>query len=325
VVALLGALASTVWMAVLVSPTGDPSRAYLGSDSHAMGLLVGVALGASDAGAAGHRGASHSLCVAIVAGIACAAMARRLGWPVLRTMRAFDGNTYGCTTAVSAPRWAARGHGRRCCRRLAGADAECTVAAGRVASIGSTGGWRCGCSYRRAPVSTAALFVVRSAWPIVRAEPRIALPSGRFGSERWRNAAAAARLVYFAVITAVAVVLVAVAAPRFRPRSSTAAAAQRHTPSTVPRPIRALRADIRQLPAPSSASAAHTAQELHITVGGDAPGRGVVPADHESQGEVGEGVRRVAAHGGPRPARPCGGRASTAMGHPRSADDRGAW
>jgi peptidoglycan/LPS O-acetylase OafA/YrhL len=44
-VALLGAVASTVWMGVLVSPTGDPSRAYLGSDSHAMGLLVGVALG----------------------------------------------------------------------------------------------------------------------------------------------------------------------------------------------------------------------------------------------------------------------------------------
>ena len=45
VIALAGAAASTVWMGVLVSPTGDPSRAYLGSDSHAMGLLVGVALG----------------------------------------------------------------------------------------------------------------------------------------------------------------------------------------------------------------------------------------------------------------------------------------
>jgi peptidoglycan/LPS O-acetylase OafA/YrhL len=44
-VALGGAVASTIWMAVLVSPHGDPSRAYLGSDSHAMGLLVGVALG----------------------------------------------------------------------------------------------------------------------------------------------------------------------------------------------------------------------------------------------------------------------------------------
>jgi len=45
VVALLGAVASTLWMSVLVAPGGDPSRAYLGSDSHAMGLLVGVALG----------------------------------------------------------------------------------------------------------------------------------------------------------------------------------------------------------------------------------------------------------------------------------------
>jgi inner membrane protein len=47
--------------------------------------VLGVALGASDVGAAGHRGASHSLCVAIVAGILCALLARRLGWPVLRT------------------------------------------------------------------------------------------------------------------------------------------------------------------------------------------------------------------------------------------------
>jgi peptidoglycan/LPS O-acetylase OafA/YrhL len=44
-VALLGAVASTVWMGLLVAPSADPSRAYLGSDSHAMGLLVGVALG----------------------------------------------------------------------------------------------------------------------------------------------------------------------------------------------------------------------------------------------------------------------------------------
>jgi peptidoglycan/LPS O-acetylase OafA/YrhL len=43
--ALVGAVASTMWMGVLVVPTADPSRAYLGSDSHAMGLLVGVALG----------------------------------------------------------------------------------------------------------------------------------------------------------------------------------------------------------------------------------------------------------------------------------------
>ncbi|HEV7526502.1 MAG TPA: acyltransferase [Acidimicrobiia bacterium] len=44
-IAAAGAVASTAWMAVLVTPGADPSRAYLGSDSHAMGLLVGVALG----------------------------------------------------------------------------------------------------------------------------------------------------------------------------------------------------------------------------------------------------------------------------------------
>ena len=49
--ALVGAVASTVWMAVLFSPGGDPTRAYLGTDSHAMGLLVGVAIGVI----AGHR------------------------------------------------------------------------------------------------------------------------------------------------------------------------------------------------------------------------------------------------------------------------------
>jgi peptidoglycan/LPS O-acetylase OafA/YrhL len=44
-ISLAGAIASTVWMAKLVASHGDPSRAYWGSDSHAMGLLVGVALG----------------------------------------------------------------------------------------------------------------------------------------------------------------------------------------------------------------------------------------------------------------------------------------
>jgi peptidoglycan/LPS O-acetylase OafA/YrhL len=43
--ALVGAVASTIWMGVLFSPGGDPTRAYLGTDTHAMGLLVGVAIG----------------------------------------------------------------------------------------------------------------------------------------------------------------------------------------------------------------------------------------------------------------------------------------
>ena len=48
-VAVAGALASTAWMAFLAITNGypqeaDPSRAYFGSDSHIMGLLLGAAL-----------------------------------------------------------------------------------------------------------------------------------------------------------------------------------------------------------------------------------------------------------------------------------------
>jgi len=48
-VALFGALASTVWMFMIATSQGmpeftDPSRAYFGADSHAMGLLIGAAL-----------------------------------------------------------------------------------------------------------------------------------------------------------------------------------------------------------------------------------------------------------------------------------------
>jgi inner membrane protein len=44
-----------------------------------------VALGACDAGFCGHRGASHSFPAAIAIGILGALIARRLGWPAIRT------------------------------------------------------------------------------------------------------------------------------------------------------------------------------------------------------------------------------------------------
>jgi inner membrane protein len=47
--------------------------------------VVAVALGAHDGGVLGHRGASHSLCAALAMGLICALLARRLGWPALRT------------------------------------------------------------------------------------------------------------------------------------------------------------------------------------------------------------------------------------------------
>jgi inner membrane protein len=44
-----------------------------------------VALGASETGPFGHRGALHSLTMACAAGVFCAVAARRWRWPVLRT------------------------------------------------------------------------------------------------------------------------------------------------------------------------------------------------------------------------------------------------
>jgi len=47
--------------------------------------MILVGLGAADHGTVGHRGASHSLVLAVVAGVICALAARKLRWPVLRT------------------------------------------------------------------------------------------------------------------------------------------------------------------------------------------------------------------------------------------------
>jgi inner membrane protein len=47
--------------------------------------MILVGLGVADHGPVGHRGASHSLLLAVVAGIVCGLAARKLGWPALRT------------------------------------------------------------------------------------------------------------------------------------------------------------------------------------------------------------------------------------------------
>jgi len=47
--------------------------------------VVLVALGAADGGAIGHRGASHSLGMALFMALVAAVAARRFGWPPLRT------------------------------------------------------------------------------------------------------------------------------------------------------------------------------------------------------------------------------------------------
>ncbi len=55
VVSVLGALASTAWMARLFTPGADPTRLYYGTDTHAMTLLTGAALAAALALVAGRR------------------------------------------------------------------------------------------------------------------------------------------------------------------------------------------------------------------------------------------------------------------------------
>ena len=47
--------------------------------------VLGVACGPPDNGALGHRGASHSLITALAIGLLSALVARRFGWPVVRT------------------------------------------------------------------------------------------------------------------------------------------------------------------------------------------------------------------------------------------------
>jgi peptidoglycan/LPS O-acetylase OafA/YrhL len=94
-VALVCAAASTLWMGALVSPAEDPSRAYLGSDSHAMGLLIGVALGilaatGTEWGAWQRRfqaKGTASTCLTVLAIVALAG--------VLVTMRVADARTFG--------------------------------------------------------------------------------------------------------------------------------------------------------------------------------------------------------------------------------------
>jgi inner membrane protein len=47
--------------------------------------VLAVALGVPDASLGGHRGASHSFFMAALVGLATAALARRFGWPIVRS------------------------------------------------------------------------------------------------------------------------------------------------------------------------------------------------------------------------------------------------
>jgi peptidoglycan/LPS O-acetylase OafA/YrhL len=307
VIALLGAFASTVWMAVLVSPTGDPSRGYLGSDSHAMGLLVGVSLGVlAGAGRPWEIMSERLRSNAALARIASAAGVGAL-LAVLVTMLVVECNTdalyrggfhafsLACGVIVAV---VVMMPSTRVAQML---SATGLVAVGlrsyslylwhwpvRVFISPSTG------------LEGAGLFVVRTAVSVVLAEISYRLIERPFRvGVVARRAGSRGAVAYFAAIAAVAgVLVVTVAAPVALPASDlgrAAAAIQKHNrttqptgPTTTPAvaPLRV------QVFGDSTAlvfglSGAYHAQELHITVGGDARlGCGVVQSDHFSNGRV---------------------------------------
>jgi peptidoglycan/LPS O-acetylase OafA/YrhL len=60
-IAFIGAIGSTIWMAILAKPLHDPTTAYLATGAHSMGLLVGVALGVLAGAAPGWTTAASRL------------------------------------------------------------------------------------------------------------------------------------------------------------------------------------------------------------------------------------------------------------------------
>jgi peptidoglycan/LPS O-acetylase OafA/YrhL len=308
VVALVGALASTVWMAALVSPTGDPSRAYLGSDSHAMGLLVGVALGVLagagkswDAMAGRLRSSTTGSRVAGGAGLGALLV-------VLVTMFVLDGNAYSlyrggflvfsllCAAIVVVV------------VMLPDARVAQMLSAPWLVAVGlrsySLYLWHWPVRVFVSPTSGldgATLFIVRLVVSVVLAEISFRLVERPFrvGAVARRSGSRGAIFYFAAIAVAAAVLVTTVAAPVALPPSdlgSAAAAVQQHNratpptgstgPTVAPPPLRVLVfGDSTGLV--FGLSGAEHAQELHITVGGDARlGCGVVQVDHFSDGRV---------------------------------------
>jgi peptidoglycan/LPS O-acetylase OafA/YrhL len=289
-VALAGAAASTIWMAALYAPDRDPTRAYLGSDSHAMGLLAGVALGVLAAPTAAWEERTRRLRSGVPARVAGgAAMLALVG--VVATMRLADD------------------HSRGLYRGGFGAFAlACVVLVGVVATVPGAAltralgarplvavGLRSYSLYLwHWPVRVfvtpdgrfdgAWLFTVRLAVSVVLAELSFRLVERPFrtGVIARRTGSRGAVLYYAAFATAGIVLVSTVAAPKPLPERIIAdTPAGRDSAST--------RVDIF---GDSTAlvfgySGARHGEELDLTVGGDARlGCGVVLEDHLSRGRV---------------------------------------
>jgi hypothetical protein len=282
-----------VWMAALVSPTGDPSRAYLGSDSHAMGLFVGVALGVL-AGAGGPWEVmagyvrSNALVARAAAGLGAVALVA-----ILVVMRVANDHTFSlyrggffvfavaCAIVVAVV------------AMLPASPVARTLRVPWLVAVGlrsySLYLWHWPVYVFVSPhpgFDGVSLFVVRLVVSVVLAEVsyRLVERPFRVGAVAKRSGSRGA-VIYFAVAVVVAALLVStVAAPVALPPSDLAQAS-----ANTPAPPGALRVDLfgDSTGLVFGLSGAKHSQQLDLTVGGDARlGCGVVQDDHFSDGRV---------------------------------------
>ena len=297
VVALFAAVVSTVWMAVLVSPTNDPSRAYLGTGSHAMGLLVGVALGVL-AGTGGpwqvmasHLRSSPALARSAVT-IAVASLIA-----ILVVMRVASDHTYALYHGGFLVFALLCGAIVVVVVTLPGAEIAKMLRAPWLVAVGlrsySLYLWHWPVRVFVSPrpgLDDAELFFVRLVISVVLAEIsyRLIERPFRVGAVAKRSGSRGAVLYYSALTVVSVLLLVTFAAPVALPPSDLAQAAAQADANT-PAPAGALRVDLfgDSTALVFGLSGAMHSRELDVSVGGDARlGCGVVSDDHFSDGRV---------------------------------------
>jgi peptidoglycan/LPS O-acetylase OafA/YrhL len=292
-VAIGGAVASTAWMAALVSPTGDPSRAYLGSDSHAMSLLVGVALGVlAGAGGPWNSMAARLQSDAMLARVSAAVGAGSLVGVLVvmrftsdRTDALYRGGFLGfallCGAVVAVV------------ALLPAAPVAQTLQTRWLVAVGlrsySLYLWHWPVRVFVSPrpgLNGASLFVVRLVVSVALAEIsyRMVERPFRVGVVAKRSGNRGAVWFYATTAVAAAVLVSTVAAPVALPPSDLAQAA-----AQTPVPAGAVRVDLfgDSTGLVFGLSGATHARQLDLSVGGDARlGCGVVQDDHVSDGRV---------------------------------------
>jgi peptidoglycan/LPS O-acetylase OafA/YrhL len=293
-IALVGAVASTVWMGVLVSPTGDPSRGYLGSDSHAMGLLVGVALGVlagvgppweaftawTRSNATARRGAPFLAAVSLVAILVTMRVTRD------RTLALYRGGFLAfallCAVVIAV---VVTTPDARIARLL---RSPWLVSVGLRSYSLYLWHWPVRVFVTpRAGLDGFGLFVVRLVISLVLAEASFRLVERPFRVGKVaRRSGSRPAIAYFTALTLVAAVLVTtVAAPKPLPASSLS---QLKDPGVKLAPT-TLRVDLfgDSTGLVFGLGGAAKARELDLSVGGDAElGCSIVQTDHVSDGRV---------------------------------------